>query len=185
LEFLGSQQSERASASSMIRAAAALLGATLLALGLGGHQTGAQPRVARIALVQVAMPVAEMTETGSVGHRAFFAELRRLGWIEDQNLTIERRSGEGWTARYPELAREGVGLRPEVIVAGSSRLVRALKAATTTFPVVAIMFTPVEAGLVASLARPGGNVTGVSVDAGLEIIGKRLEPSSQRRLTSW
>jgi putative ABC transport system substrate-binding protein len=83
-------------------------------------------------------------------------------------------SGEGQTAHYAALAREVVRQQPDVILTNTSRMVRNLKAATTTIPIVGLMADPVAYGLVDSLARPGGNVTGVTPDTGLEVWGKRL-----------
>jgi putative tryptophan/tyrosine transport system substrate-binding protein len=103
-----------------------------------------------------------------------FGELRRLGYIEGQNLIVERYSGEGRTAHYAELASEVVRQQPDVILTFSVRMVSNFKAATATIPIVAFMADPVAFGLVDSLARPGGNITGVTSDAGLEIWGKRF-----------
>ncbi len=88
---------------------------------------------------------------------------------------MARYSGEGREDRYPELCGDVVGTKPDVIVTAASRLVLSFKAATHTIPVVASMADPVPFGIVTSLARPGGNITGVSVEAGLEIWGKRLQ----------
>jgi putative tryptophan/tyrosine transport system substrate-binding protein len=105
-----------------------------------------------------------------------FNELRRLGYIEGQSLLIERYSGEGRAAHYPDLAREVVSRNPDVILSiGSNELTLDFKAATTTIPIVGILGSPVEVGIVASLARPGGNITGVSVDVGTEQWGKRIQ----------
>ena len=141
------------------------------------HARAQQPaKVHRIAVIATASPVADLTETSSFPHwRAFFQELRRLGYVEGRNLIVERYSGEGREDRYAELARDVVRAKPDLIVASSSRLVLSFKAATDKIPVVASMADPVPYGIVASLARPGGNITGVSVDAGLEIWGKRLQ----------
>src|SRR5262249_5191486 len=73
------------------------------------------------------------------------------------------------------LAREAVRLKPDLILASTIVMAQHFKAATVTIPIVGIMGYPVEAGLVPSLARPGGNITGVSVDAGIEIWSKRIE----------
>jgi putative tryptophan/tyrosine transport system substrate-binding protein len=140
-------------------------------LGLSAQQP---VKVCRIAIVHPSRPVTEMNESGSIYYKALFGELRRLGYVEGQNLIVERYSGEGRTAHYAELAREVVRQQPDVIFAGSIRMVRRLKAATATIPIVGTMTDPVAWGIVDSLARPGGNITGVSVDAGLEIWGKRL-----------
>src|SRR4051812_48457487 len=130
----------------------------------------------RIAVFHPAIPVALLTETGGgSAWRAFFSELRRLGYVEGQNLVIERYSAEGHHERYEALAREIVSRNPDVIVTGPNLVVNAVRAVTTTIPVVAFMLDPLEAGLVASLAQPGGNLTGITLDAGIEIWGKRLE----------
>ena len=130
----------------------------------------------RIAIFHPAIPTTLITETGGgSAWRAFFAELRRLGYIEGENLIIERYSAEGHHERYADLAREIVTRNPHVIVTGTNPVVIAFKAATSTIPVVAFMLDPLKAGLVTSLARPGGNLTGITLDAGIEIWGKRLQ----------
>jgi putative ABC transport system substrate-binding protein len=88
---------------------------------------------------------------------------------------VERYSAEGRADRFGELARAVVRSQPDIIVATASVLAQQLQAATDTIPIVAVMADPVAYGNVRSLARPGGNITGVSVDAGLEIWGKRLQ----------
>src|SRR3954469_13023493 len=130
----------------------------------------------RIAIFHPAIPVSLLTETGGgSAWRAFFPELRRLGYIEGESLIIERYSAEGHHERYADLAREIVASSPDLIVTGPNPLVTALNAATSTTPIVAFMVDPVEAGLVTNLAKPGGNLTGITLDAGIEIWGKRLE----------
>jgi putative tryptophan/tyrosine transport system substrate-binding protein len=131
-------------------------------------------KVARVAIVHPAMPITELTETGISDYSFLLKELHRLGHVEGQNLTVERYSGEGRPERYAELAREVVRQRPDLIVTNSSRLVLNFKAATATIPIVGLMADPVAFGIIDSLARPGVNITGVSVDAGIEIWGKRL-----------
>ena len=96
--------------------------------------------------------------------RAF--ELTRLGYVEGRNLLIERYSGEGRAAHYPDLARQIIGRNQDLIIAVSSTLTLDFKAATSTVPIVGIFQVPVESGIVRSLARPGGNITGVSLDVG-------------------
>jgi putative ABC transport system substrate-binding protein len=152
---------------------------------LAGLLLAAAPRAAaaqqrtpppRIAIFHPAIPVALLTETGGgTAWRAFFGELRRLGYVEGQNLNIERYSAEGHHERYADIAREIVARRPDLIVTGTNPVVIAFGAATSTIPIVAFMVDPLKAGLVASLARPGGNLTGITLDAGIEIWGKRLE----------
>ncbi len=132
-------------------------------------------KVYRLALVHPSTPTAEMAETGNPYYRAFFQELRRLGYSEGRNLHVERRSAEGHRARLAAIAEEVVRLRPDVIFGVANNPVEAIKSATSTIPIVGIVGDPVALGLAAGLARPGGNFTGVSIDAGIEIIGKRLE----------
>jgi putative tryptophan/tyrosine transport system substrate-binding protein len=130
----------------------------------------------RIAIFHPAIPTALLSETGGgSAWRAFFAELRRLGYIEGENLLIERYSAEGHHERYVDLAREIVTSNLDLIVTGTNPVLIVFKAATSTIPVVAFMLDPLKAGLVTSLARPGGNLTGITLDAGIEIWGKRLE----------
>ncbi len=98
-----------------------------------------------------------------------------MGYIEGRNLIIERYSADGHHERYAELAREIVARNPDLIVTGTNPVVITFKAATSTIPIVAFMLDPLKAGLVPSLARPGGNLTGITLDAGAEIWGKRLQ----------
>src|SRR5262245_11107425 len=106
---------------------------------------------------------------------AFRQELRKLGWIERKNITIEYRFAEQKNERLPELAAELVGLKVDLIVAYGGPTPLAAKRATTVIPIVmANVADPVDSGLIASLARPGGNVTGLSAFAP-ELTSKRLE----------
>jgi putative tryptophan/tyrosine transport system substrate-binding protein len=107
----------------------------LLAAPLGA-QTPPGGKVYRIAVVHPSLSVADMTEAKDPHFKAFFSELRRLGYVEGRNLLVERRSGEGHTARHPELAREVVRLQPDLIFVISARLTRGFQAATTTVPTV-------------------------------------------------
>ncbi len=105
---------------------------------------------------------------------AFSERLRELGWIEGRTIAIEYRWGEGHPERYAEIAAEFVRLKVDVIVA-SGIAVATLKQATSTIPIVfAIAQDPVGGGLIASLAHPGGNVTGLSIQS-TDIAGKRLQ----------
>ena len=100
-------------------------------------------------------PVADMSEiTGLRHYLALFAELRRLGYVEGQNLIVERYSGEGRTERYAELAGDVVRLKPDVIFAASARLLQNFKSATATIPIVGLTADPVAYGLAANLAEP-------------------------------
>jgi putative tryptophan/tyrosine transport system substrate-binding protein len=134
-------------------------------------------KMRRIAVVHPSHPIADLSETGpSAFFRAFFNELRRLGYLENSNIIVERHTAEGRTDRYAEIAREVVNSGPDLILAVTPEMVRPFKAATTTTPIVAIVADPIAFGFVASVARPGDNITGVAVDAGLaELWGKRLQ----------
>jgi putative ABC transport system substrate-binding protein len=134
-----------------------------------------QAKQHRIAIVRPAGSVALISETGIRFYRAFFTELRRLGDVEGQNLTIERYSGEGRPEGYADLAREIVNRKPDVIVALGDDIAKAARAANDTIPIVWVGADPIRAGLATSLARPGGNITGVTVRAEIEIWGKRLQ----------
>jgi putative ABC transport system substrate-binding protein len=128
----------------------------------------------RIAIVITAASTTQISNTGDPFWRAFFQELRGLGDVKGQNLTVERYSGEGRPEGYGDLLREVVSRSPDAIVANTATA-QAARAATETIPIVWVGADPIRAGLVTGLARPGGNITGVSVDAGIEIWGKRLQ----------
>jgi putative ABC transport system substrate-binding protein len=136
-----------------------------------------QPRKTyHIAVVHPSVSIADMSESGDNPlYSALFKELRRLGYIEGVNLIVTRNSDEGRDERFPELCQEVVRTKPDVIVASSTRLASAFKAATATVPVVATMADPVAFGIVTNIAQPRGNITGVSIEAGPEIWGKRLQ----------
>lgn len=113
----------------------------------------------------------------TVGHlvEAFRQGLRELGYVEGQNIAIECRWAEGRVERLPDLAAELVRLNVDVIVTAATPAIQAAKQATKTIPIVmAVGTAPMETGLVASLARPGGNITGLSLLAP-EIVGKQLQ----------
>src|SRR5215813_14114436 len=106
---------------------------------------------------------------------AFQQGLRELGYVEGQNITIEYRSADGRFERLPDLAAELVRLKVDVIVTAVTQSSLAAKNATGTIPVImAAVANPVDSGLVASLARPGGNITGTSAMSD-EVVGKQLE----------
>jgi len=107
--------------------------------------------------------------------QAFRQGLRELGYVEGQNITIEERWADGMFHRLPGLAAELVQLKVNVIVAGGAPAARAAKQATETIPIVMVnVADPVAMGLVASLARPGGNITGLSLMLPA-LVGKQLE----------
>jgi putative ABC transport system substrate-binding protein len=122
-------------------------------------------------LATEAQPVAKAARIGVLLNarwppvEAFPLALRERGWIEGQTLTIDWRSAEGPFERHPALAAELVRLKPDVIVTGSNRAVIATRQATGTIPIVFVgAFDPVGAGFVATLAKPAGNITGLSLD---------------------
>jgi putative ABC transport system substrate-binding protein len=133
----------------------------------------AQPaeQVRRIGMLR-----AGVTSTDSERNfEAFRQGLRALGYIEGQNLVIVSRSAEGSAERLPDLAAELVRLQVEVLVAAGAPAIRAAQNATRTIPIVMAGTSDAMAqGFIASLARPGGNITGLS-DLGAELHGKRLE----------
>jgi putative ABC transport system substrate-binding protein len=143
------------------------------------------------ALVLISVHLAHAQQTGKIPRigflenstasdsavlvEAFLQELSKLGWIEGKNITVEYRFTEGQPERQPELAAELVRLKVDLIVVTGTPQALAAKSATTTIPIVmASVADPVGAGLVASLARPGGNVTGFSA-LSPELNTKRLE----------
>src|SRR5712691_5058877 len=106
--------------------------------------------------------------------RAFVEGLRGLGWVEGQNVLLEWRYAEGKTDRYPALAADLMALKVDALVAMSTPAALAAKQATTITPTIMVAVSdPVGSGLVASLARPGGNITGLSLLAP-ELSAKRL-----------
>ena len=148
--------------------------AIVLALTLVGARAEAQQpkKVFRIGYLSSSDPVSESTRSEGIRQR-----LRELGYIEGQNIAIEYRYSEGKLNWLAELADELVRLKVDVIVAaGGTRLILAARNATKTIPIVMVGSgaDPVEAGLVESLARPGGNVTGIT-NLTRELGGKRLE----------
>jgi ABC-type uncharacterized transport system substrate-binding protein len=153
------------------RALIAALGALVAPLIAEAQQ---RERVYRIAIVfPASKTVADMIEEPI--YKVFLSELGRLGYVEGLNLVVDRLVGEGRTERYAGLASEVVRLQPDLILAVGGPMALRFKAATTTIPIVALTGDPIADGLVTNLARPGGNITGFSVNAGEEIYGKQLE----------
>jgi len=138
---------------------------------------GQQPKKQyRIAFVHSGIPADRLTESaGPFWVRRFFEALRGLGDSEGDNLVVERYSAEGHSDRYAALAAEVVSRNPDVIVSNLNDLVQAFAAATATIPIVGITGDPIAGGLITNLSRPGGNLTGVSINAGIEIDTKRLQ----------
>jgi len=126
-------------------------------------------KVARLGVLLFSTPVTEPNLA------AFIAGLRDLGYVEGRNVTIEYRYAEGRPERVRELALQLAALKPDVIVVLGGELVPFVKEATSTLPIVMLTSQdPVEAGVVASFARPGGNLTGVAFVSS-ETAGKRLQ----------
>jgi ABC-type uncharacterized transport system substrate-binding protein len=147
----------------------------------------AQPKIRRLGILSQGSLRAHPTPM----FQTFQQGLRDLGWIEGQNLGIEWRFSEGSADPLPRLAAELVGLPVDLIVASPTRPALAAKEATSTIPVVFIQVAdPVESGIVANLARPGANVTGLS-SMGSDLSGKRLEllkealPGASRVAVLW
>ena len=156
-----------------MRAASAAIALALCAAPLAAPAgpVRAQPRVFRVGFILTVAPdeakgVATELDRG----------LRELGYVEGKNLVMERRFAGGKPQELDALAAELVRLNVDVIVTGSNPVIAAVKRATTTIPVVmGVSRDPVGAGFVASLARPGGNITGLANEPAPEIIGKNLE----------
>jgi putative tryptophan/tyrosine transport system substrate-binding protein len=128
-------------------------------------------RMYRVGYLQTATPQEQEALT-----RAFDDALRGFGYVEGRNLVLERRFAHGQQDRLAGLAAELVGLEPDVIVTGGNIVIAAVQRATSTIPVVmGTSRDPVGSGFVASLAHPGGNITGNSADPTVELQGKRLE----------
>ena len=151
--------------------------------GLGGAAAwpvvarGQQPqKQRRIAFVHSGIPADRLTEAaGPFWVRRFYETLRGLGDAEGGNLVVERYSAEGRSDRFAALAAEVVNRDPDVIVSNLNDLVKAFAAATATIPIVGITGDPIAGGLLTNLSHPGGNLTGVSINAGIEIGAKRLQ----------
>jgi len=138
-----------------------------IAIALDAQQTTPVRRIGFLAT----------TTQVSVAHAiaAFRQELREVGYVEGKTVLLELRFADGALERVPQLARELVALKPDVIVATTDPAIAAIRRETQTIPIVMVLSSdPAGAGFVASLARPGGNVTGLSA-LSTEISGKRLE----------
>jgi putative ABC transport system substrate-binding protein len=153
-----------------LRTVGVVLGVALLAPPLA-----AAPPPGKTVRIGILSNVPPADPGGAALWGAFMQGLRELGYVEGQNLAIEHRSSEGKYERLPELAAELVGAKVDVIVVPAPQNALAARQVTRTIPIVmAASIDPVKDGLVASLARPGGNVTGMTGFIGPEIGGKRL-----------
>ena len=146
------------------------LGAVLVAALAAAQQPGKIARVGYLGSDSAPTPA-----TPNLSLQAFRQGLGELGYVDGRDVIIETRWAEGRVEQLPALAAELVGLRVDVIVGVGAVVVRAAKNATTTIPIViAVVIDPIEAGLVASLERPGGNITGLTTFDPQEA-GKKLE----------
>jgi len=140
------------------------------ALALPAFAT-AETRIARVAVLLTRLP----TQLPGSALAAFIEVLRERGWEEGRNLEFQLRATEGIANWYEHLAAELVALKPDVIIAGGSQATRALRQLTNAIPIVMVgPSDPVAAGFIASLARPGGNVTGVSNQLS-DLVGKNVQ----------
>ena len=147
----------------------------LLALGVAAAPLAAEAQQAG-KVYRIGYLSTPTRESVAHGVDAFLRKLRELGWVEGQNLVIEYRWAEGNVERLPDLAAELVRRKVDVIVAPAGSAALAAKNATSSIPIVMIFPSdPVEMGLVTSLRRPGGNITGTTFTPGPEIFGRQLQ----------
>ena len=149
----------------------------LVALGAAPRMAGAQQRQ-RVGLVISSSPVETMAGPNPPHPfvRAFVHELRDRGYVEGKNLELSRGSLEGRTDAGAQVYADLVRSKVDVLVAGGNPAIAAARRATTTIPIVMInSVDPLGAKFVASLARPGGNVTGITSDPGPDVAGKQLQ----------
>jgi putative tryptophan/tyrosine transport system substrate-binding protein len=145
----------------------AFLGALAALIAPCGANAQPLGKLARIGYLQGVAPVLEQDD-------AFRKRLRELGWIEGQNIIIEYRYADGKIDRLAAMAAELVQLNVDVIVTSGTTVVGVAREATATIPIVMVTGEPVSTGLVASLARPGGNITGLT-HMSRDLLGKRFE----------
>jgi putative ABC transport system substrate-binding protein len=144
--------------------------------GLFAAPFAAEAQPGKVYWIGVLSPGSHDSGSSALALRqSFLQRLHGLGWIVGQNLAVEGRYAEGKLDRLPDLAAELVQLKVSVLLAFGTPAALAAKRATATIPIVMLAGDPVGTGLVASLGRPGGNVTGLTNAAGLELVGKRLE----------
>jgi putative tryptophan/tyrosine transport system substrate-binding protein len=151
----------------------ALIGGVVVSWPLGAHAQKPIGQAAKMPRLGMLMP-GDSGPSG-VDHEPFYRGLRELDYIEGKNIAIERRYAHSNVERLPVLAAELVKLKPDIIVAWSTPAALAARQVTNTIPIVAaLMADPVNDGLVATLARPGGNITGTTF-LGPKLVGKRLQ----------
>jgi putative ABC transport system substrate-binding protein len=132
-------------------------------------------KMKRLAIIHPTTKAEDLSIGGDPDYSIILEDIKRLGYVEGVNLTVDRYSAEGRYDRIPAIARQIVATRPDVIFALADPIVLALQAETRTIPIVAWTGDPVVSGIVSNIARPGGNVTGVSVMVGPEFGGKVLQ----------
>jgi ABC-type uncharacterized transport system substrate-binding protein len=163
----------------------------VLGLAVAWPLVGQAQQPKKVALIgYLATGSLEAPETRA-SFEAFRQGMRELGYVDGENVVIEVRAADSKMERFPALANELIGLKVDIIIALNSLSGRAAKQATSTIPIVVpVMGDPVEDGLVASLARPGGNVTGLTF-LGPQLVPKRLAllkealPSASRVAVLW
>jgi putative tryptophan/tyrosine transport system substrate-binding protein len=139
------------------------------------QQTG---RVYRVGWILHSGSVSETVGPDPIGPlaRTFVHALRDRGYIEGHNLVLERRSAEGKIERFPEILRDLLSHKVDVIVTtAGNNFIQAANELTRTDPIVTVLYNPVEQGLVQSLARPGGNITGLTILTGQETVAKKVQ----------
>jgi len=132
----------------------------------------------RMAIVHPSASVPDLTEETTHGqfYPYFFTELRRLGYIEGQNLVVERWTAEGRPDRYEEIASDVVARKPDVVFVPTGRMALPFKHMTSTLPMVVLTGAdPIRMGIVENLSRPGANITGVTTEAGPAFLGKYFQ----------
>jgi putative tryptophan/tyrosine transport system substrate-binding protein len=155
-----------------------LLGGAAVARPLAARAQQKTERFYRVALVLTTSSVSEMAGPDPIHPltKSFVQRLRALGYVQGQNLVLEPRSAEGKFERFPEIMRELVSIKVDVIVTVANPMTQAAKDVTKTVPIVmAYSVSPVENGVVQSLNQPGGNITGLTMNVGSEIPSKQLQ----------
>ena len=145
-----------------------VIGLLLISTTTASAQAQQKGKIYRLAVVDPINPVSDIAAASELPYyRGLFERLQQLGFTEGLNLEVERYSAEGHSERVAGMISEAANLKPDVIFAFGTRLVILVKGATTTIPVVGLMADPVRFGIVPSMARPGGNITGVTHESGV------------------
>jgi len=152
-----------------------VFGLTLGAFRVPLAEAQALGKVFRVGVLGIAPVAGVVSDPTNPFNSGFRREMRDRGYVEGQNFILELRSVEGRIERASEVAAELVRLNVDVIVTATPEMTRQAQRVTTTVPIVTFIRSPVEEGLVVSLARPGGNITGLTNDTGPDLQGKLLE----------